>query len=161
MCWGPHIGWFMLPGWWPSVWEISEVQVGWDCWSSYRIALLLSFSQHFPNSTTGINCFCPLVGCKHLHLTLSAACWVFLRAVMIVLFLWAFHSLSNSVRPWGLPLSCIPIWVCSWSSIFCLKSRFFLFFCLFVCLFVFCLFVCVWFWVIYLFIYLFIYFGIL
>jgi hypothetical protein len=36
-----------------------------------------SCSFVFPNSTTGISCFCPLVGCKHLHLTLSAACWVF------------------------------------------------------------------------------------
>ena len=27
--------------------------------------------------------FCPLVGCKYLHLTLSAACWVFQRVVMI------------------------------------------------------------------------------
>jgi hypothetical protein len=22
----------------------------------------------FPNSTTGVSCFCPLVGCKYLHL---------------------------------------------------------------------------------------------
>ena len=26
-CWGQHITWYMLPGWWPSVWEISGVQV--------------------------------------------------------------------------------------------------------------------------------------
>lgn len=29
------------------------VQINWDCWSSYRIILLLSFFQPFPNSTTG------------------------------------------------------------------------------------------------------------
>jgi hypothetical protein len=32
-----------------------------------------------------------------------AACWVFQRAVMISPFLWALHSLSNSVRPWTSP----------------------------------------------------------
>ena len=43
--WGPHISWCMLPVWWSSVWEISGVQISWDCWSSYRVTLLLSFSQ--------------------------------------------------------------------------------------------------------------------
>ena len=27
------------------------------------------------------------------------------------------HSLSNSVRPWGLPLSWIPLWACCWTFI--------------------------------------------
>jgi hypothetical protein len=40
----------------------------------------------FPNSTE-VSHFCPLAGCKYLHLTLSAACWVFWRAVMIDPFL--------------------------------------------------------------------------
>jgi hypothetical protein len=40
---GPHIGCCMLPGWWSSVCEISGFQVHWACWSSYRVALLLSF----------------------------------------------------------------------------------------------------------------------
>ena len=57
-----------------------------DCWSSYRIALYLNFFQLLPNSTTGVSCFCPLLGCKYLNLILSAACWVFGRAVMIGLF---------------------------------------------------------------------------
>jgi hypothetical protein len=69
----------------------------------------------FPNPTTGVSCFCPLVGCKYLHLTLSAACWVFQREVMIGPFLCVFHSLSNSVRPWNLPLSWIPLWACHWT----------------------------------------------
>jgi hypothetical protein len=74
MCWGPHISWCVLPGWWSSVWEISGVQVNWDCWSSYRVTLLLSFfliqpcpNYPFPNSTTGVSSFCPLVGCKYLY----------------------------------------------------------------------------------------------
>jgi hypothetical protein len=37
----------------------------------------------FHNSKIGVSCFYPLVGCKYLHLTLSAACWVFRRVVMI------------------------------------------------------------------------------
>ena len=45
VCWGPHIRWCMLSVWWSSVWEISGVQTNWDFWSSYRIALLLSFFQ--------------------------------------------------------------------------------------------------------------------
>lgn len=31
---GTLISWRMLPGWWLHVWEISRVQVTWDCWSS-------------------------------------------------------------------------------------------------------------------------------
>jgi hypothetical protein len=41
---------------------------------------------------------CPLVGCNSLPLTLSAACWVFQNEVMLAPFLWALHSLSDSVR---------------------------------------------------------------
>jgi hypothetical protein len=43
--WGPHINQCMLPVWLSSVWENSRVQINWDCWSSYRVTLLLSFSQ--------------------------------------------------------------------------------------------------------------------
>jgi hypothetical protein len=93
----------MLPFGWSSVWEISGVQINWDCWPSCWIALLLSFFQSFPNSTTGVRFFCPLVGYNYLPLTLSAACWGFRRAIMIDPFLWAFHSFSNSVRPWDHP----------------------------------------------------------
>jgi hypothetical protein len=42
MCSGPHISWCMLPGWFSTVWEISGVQVNWDCGSSYGVAHLLS-----------------------------------------------------------------------------------------------------------------------
>ena len=45
VCWEPHISWCMLPVWWSSVWEISGVQINWDWWSSYKIALFLSFFQ--------------------------------------------------------------------------------------------------------------------
>jgi hypothetical protein len=84
-----------------------------DCWSSYRVALLLSFFQLSPNSPTGVSSFSPLVGCKYL--SLSAACWVFWRAVMLGSVLRVFRSLSNSVRSWDLPLSWIPLWACRWT----------------------------------------------
>jgi hypothetical protein len=104
--WEPRISWCMLPVWWSSVWEISGIQINWDCWS-----VLLQdhpFPQlhlAFPNSTTGVGCFCPLVGHNYLSLPLSSACWVFRSAVMISPFMWVLHSLSNSARPWDLPLS--------------------------------------------------------
>ena len=41
--WGPHITWHILPVWWFSVWGISGGQNNWDCWSSYKVTLLLSF----------------------------------------------------------------------------------------------------------------------
>lgn len=65
----------MLPGWWLSVWVILWVQVSWDCWFSFVVALLLSFFQLFPNSTTGVPSFCSLVGCKYLLLSQSTARW--------------------------------------------------------------------------------------
>jgi hypothetical protein len=39
---------------------------------------------------------------------------VFQKAVMIDPFLWPLHSLCNSARSWGLPLSWITLWVCHW-----------------------------------------------
>jgi hypothetical protein len=87
MCWDPYISWIILPVSWSSVWDISVIQANSDCWSSYRVTILLSFIQLIPNSITGDSCFCPLVGYKYLHLTLSAACRVFQREVMIGPFL--------------------------------------------------------------------------
>jgi hypothetical protein len=106
VCWEPHISWCMLPVWWSSIWEISGVHTNWYCWSSFWTPSPQLLSA-FPNSTTRISCFCPLVECKYLHLTLSAAYWVFLGAVMLGPFLWVFHCLSS--MPWDLPLSWIPL----------------------------------------------------
>jgi hypothetical protein len=104
VCWGPHINWCMLPVWWSSIWEISGVHINWDCWSFYRINSSPQLLLAFTDSTTGVSSFCPLVGFKYLHLTLSAA-YCIQEAIMIGPFLGALHSLSNSVRPWDLPLS--------------------------------------------------------
>ena len=43
----------------------------------------IGLPSSFPNSTTGVTSFCPLVGCKYLYLTLSAACWASWRAVTL------------------------------------------------------------------------------
>jgi hypothetical protein len=112
MCCRLYISCYMLPGWWFSVREILGVLVNWNCWSFYRVTLLLSFFQLSPETVTGPSSFCPLIGCKYLHLTLSGACGVFWRAVMIGPFLWALHSLSNSVRSWDLPMNWTPLWAC-------------------------------------------------
>jgi hypothetical protein len=123
MCWEPHIIWCMLSSWWSSVWEISRVQI-------LRLLVLLQgcpspqLLSAFPNSTTGVNCFCLLVGCKYLFLTPSAACWVFWSVVMLGPFLWVLHSLSNSVRPWDLPLSWISLWTCLWTFFYSDSSSF-------------------------------------
>jgi hypothetical protein len=68
-------------------------------WGSTLILLVLlqdcpspQLLSAFPNSTTGGSCFCPLIGCKYLNLTLSAACWVSLSVVILGLFLWALHN---------------------------------------------------------------------
>ena len=85
------------------------------CPSLLRILVLLQCCPSpqllpaFPNSTTEVSSFCQLVGCKYLHLSLSADYWVIQRAVMIGPFLWAHHGLSNSVKPLGLCLSWIPL----------------------------------------------------
>jgi hypothetical protein len=64
------------------VWQISRVQLSWDCWSSCWIPLL-SFFQPFPNSTIGVLGFYPLVRCKYLLLSLSDAYWASQRAAML------------------------------------------------------------------------------
>jgi hypothetical protein len=53
MCWEPHISWCMLPGCCLSVWEICVVQVSWDYWSSFGVALHLSIFQSFPKGGIG------------------------------------------------------------------------------------------------------------
>jgi hypothetical protein len=107
MCWRPHISWCMLPGWWSSVWE------SWGGGGGRLIETAGSptglpspqFLSAFPNSPTEVSCCCPLIGCKYLHLTLSAACWVFQREVMIDPF--CEHSIASVIvsglgtSPWA------------------------------------------------------------
>jgi hypothetical protein len=122
VCWGPHIMWYMLSG--HPVFERSQ--------NSDYLSLLVLLQDYlspqllsaFPNWRTGVTCFCPLIWWKYLYLTLSAVCWVCQRTVMIGPFLWVFLSLSNSVKPWDLPLSCILLWACHWTGFFSGSSPF-------------------------------------
>jgi hypothetical protein len=101
-------------------WEILEVQVSWECWSSHWAALLLSFFQPFLNSTTGVPGFCPFVSASD-----SFSCLLGLsEGSHARLLLQAYHSVSNSVRPQGLLLSWIPIWTCHWTSFLSRSSPF-------------------------------------
>ena len=70
----PQTSLCMLPGWWLGLWVFPGVQVSWDCWSSYGVALPFSFFNPSPNSTVGVPNFSPMVGCKCL-VSVSVGCW--------------------------------------------------------------------------------------
>ena len=53
---------YMCRGLMYAAWLVAQCPGSWECWSSYGVALLLSFFQFFPNLTTGVPGFCPLVG---------------------------------------------------------------------------------------------------
>jgi hypothetical protein len=78
ICWRPHISWCMLLGWCSSIWEISGFQINWDCWSTYKVALLLSLFQFSPNSTRAVT---------------ASVCW--LGANICI---WLFQLLVGSYR---------------------------------------------------------------
>jgi hypothetical protein len=90
VCWGTHISWCMLSVWWSSVWEILEVQINWDCWSSDKVALLLSFFQPslIQQQGSAVSVICLLeqwvrvvtVGWQpHRSLDILASCWWWAR----------------------------------------------------------------------------------
>jgi hypothetical protein len=63
--------------------DLGTLQVCWHCWSSYGVTLLLNVFQLFPNVTTGVPNFRPLITCEYLLLSQSAACWNPQRAAML------------------------------------------------------------------------------
>jgi hypothetical protein len=116
MCWGPHISWCMLSGWCSSVCEISRLietagpPTGSPSSASSNLSLIKpqgsSDSFHWLGANICIWLFQLLV--------VSFEGESFENDRMIGPFLWALHSLSYSVRSWGLPLSWIPLWACHW-----------------------------------------------
>jgi hypothetical protein len=74
VCWGTHISW------WYAAWLVGQCLRDLGC--PHWLRLLVFLQDHhslqlllaFPDSTTGVNCFCPLIGWKYLHLILSASC---------------------------------------------------------------------------------------
>ena len=54
-----------------------------DCWSSYGGSAYQTESLSLSLIQPEVPQFRPLVGCKYLHLTLSATCWASQRAAML------------------------------------------------------------------------------
>jgi len=69
---GPWTSVCMLFAWWLSLWELQEVQVSWYLlvfqWGCHLLQL-----QSFPNSSIRVNYLNPMVRCKYLYLSQSAA----------------------------------------------------------------------------------------
>jgi hypothetical protein len=61
-------------------------------------------------STTEVPKFSPSIGCKYLHLSQSAIGRDSQKTAMLGSCLYANYYISNSVRPWSLPLRWIPRW---------------------------------------------------
>jgi hypothetical protein len=116
VCWGPPINWYMLSVWWSSVWEISGAQIIWGCWSSYRIAFLLSFFQPSLIQKQGSVAFVHWIGVNICIWLFQMLLGYFRQQSWIgPFFVWDLHSLGNNVRPWDLPLSWIPLWSYLWT----------------------------------------------
>ena len=97
----------MLFGWWINLWDLPGIQVSWHCWSSYGVAIPFSSFNPSPNSSIGVPSLSPMVGCKHLHLSQSAAGRASQRTAMLGSCLQAEHSIVT-VRIWWLPMGRIP-----------------------------------------------------
>ena len=44
MCWGPHISWYMLPGWWSNVWQILGVLISSNCFRDLCLLFMALFA---------------------------------------------------------------------------------------------------------------------
>ena len=60
-------------GWWLDIWELPGFRVSWYCWSSYGFAILFNSLYPSPNSSIRVTDISPMLGCKYLHLSQSAA----------------------------------------------------------------------------------------
>ena len=63
----------MLPGWWLGVCGHTGVCMSWDCCSSYVVTLLFCFFHPSPPWNIAVPDFSPMVECKYLCLSQSAA----------------------------------------------------------------------------------------
>jgi hypothetical protein len=95
----------MLFGWWLSLWELPGIRGSWYCWSSYGVAIPFSSLNPSLNSSIGIPRLSPMVSCKYLHLSQSAAGRASQRTDMSGSCVQAQLGISNSVRfgacAWG------------------------------------------------------------
>ena len=83
MCWGPQTIPCLLHDWWLSLWELLGIQVIWDCFPSYVVAIPFSFFNPSPNSTLPIPDLMSNGWEKYLHLPQPAACRAFQRMAML------------------------------------------------------------------------------
>jgi hypothetical protein len=111
VCWRPHISWCMLSVLWSSVWEILEDQINWECCSSYRITLFLSFFRSLRRN-------CSLVSSW-------LACWnvlqmfiprVHFHFLCLTYFFVLHHALLNMLDLQG-------IWACAAWCAWCLANN--------------------------------------
>jgi hypothetical protein len=65
------------------------------------------------NPSLGVPKLRPMIGCKYLHLSQSAADGASQRTAMLVSCLQAQHGISNSVRIWYLCMGWLPRWAIS------------------------------------------------
>jgi hypothetical protein len=83
MCQEPQTSLCTLFGWWLSLWELPEVQVNWQYWSFYRVAILFSSFNPSPNYLIGVLDLLPVLGCEYLYLSQLTAGWTSQRTVML------------------------------------------------------------------------------
>ena len=83
MCWGPQTIPCLLHDWWLSLWELLGIQVIWDCFPSYVVAIPFSFFNPSPNSFLPIPDLMSNGWEKYLHLPQPAACRAFQRVAML------------------------------------------------------------------------------
>ena len=69
----PHTSLWMLFGWWLSLGELTGDQFSWHFWSFYGVSLPFSSFSSSPNSSICVPDHGPVVHCKYLHLSQSAA----------------------------------------------------------------------------------------
>ena len=74
---------FMFSGWWLSLWELPGVQVGWQYWSSYGVAIPFSCFVLSCDSSIRVPYLSPMVGYDHLHLSQLDASRALQRTAML------------------------------------------------------------------------------
>ena len=86
-------------------WELPGIQVSWQCWSSYGVAIYFSFFSPSPNSAIKGPNLSPMVGCKYLHLSQSAAGKAVLSDYQAIpLLTYSQKMIHNTTRIYG------PLW---------------------------------------------------
>ena len=100
VCWVLRTSLCMLFGWWFCLCELPGVQVRWHYGAFYGITTCFTSFSPSSNSSIGVLDLCPMVGCKCLHMSQSAAGRYSQRTVMLGSCLKVQHSISQRIRVW-------------------------------------------------------------